>query len=98
MGGDTMGQKDADVLRGGWIKPVSKRSKRGTGKKYDRRMDNQLQREKIGRERKEDGEIEINERIQQVENKRKSEIFAVERKRHKDENNRKIQMRKQMER
>lgn len=32
-------------------------------------MDNQLQREKIGRERKEDGEIESNERIQQIENR-----------------------------
>lgn len=33
MGGYTIGQNNADVLQGGRIKPVDKRSKRGTGKK-----------------------------------------------------------------
>lgn len=32
MGGYTIGQKFADILQGGWIKLVDKRSKRGTGK------------------------------------------------------------------
>lgn len=62
-----MGQKAADVLQGGWIKPVDKRSKRGTGKNIEDWTTNY--KEKIGRERKEDGEIEINERIQQMKNK-----------------------------